>query len=940
MTGLQVDVSAALAAAAAEVVPWFEAQLPAAYFHDIPARTQRLHLAALVGAKATGVPPAVTLQSDAGRLVTVIRAEDRPGLLAELLRGLPDDQPLHQAKVYTARDGGLVLDVFSFGEPERFDADAPAMAAKRLATLAWAAEHDPDLSADDVDAYLSRCGAVFVDNLTPRRLVRFARLHRQVAGTDDVAVAAWSHDEGATITLAAGRVHARRLFERVAALLGHHGLSVVRAYLDPLSPGQDAVTLCTFVVQSTHPGGFVPDGPAWEALRRDLHRLKWLDDRVIACAYDHPQLGLARAEVIVALLDLVHVRLARRDPFGFSRDRLAQLAAQAIDVVSDLADDLLTGSATGRARLDTARLTEDTRTVLDEVARAIGATRGTNLHREHRYGLVLDLDPELLLGPDHTSVPYGVVYGHGVGFRAFHVRFREIARGGLRVVVPRALDQHALETERLFDEVYGLAFAQQLKNKDIPEGGAKGVILVHPGASAEQAVRAFTDGLLDLATGTPAQLLYLGPDENITPALITWIATRAADRGYAQPLAFMSSKPGAGINHKDYGVTSEGVTVFLETALRAHGVDPHKQPFTVKLTGGPDGDVAGNMIRILHREFGTHARVVGIADGSGSAEDPDGLDHAELLRLFAAALPIASFDTLALGPRGRVLGLDDPGGLEARNTLHSRIVADVFVPAGGRPRTLDGRTWRSFLQADGRPTSPIIVEGANLFLTPDARAQLSARGVSIVKDSSANKCGVICSSFEIAACMVLDEAQFLAVKDVFVQQVLDRLRTLARSEAELLFKARRRWPDVALPELSVRLSHVVLRTTDAIARALIGLDPEAYALLEEEVFAHLPPVLVERLGRGLLDRLPPAYVEQTIACAAATRIVYREGLDFLEGRDDADVAALAVAYLAEDRKVKALADAVARSGMPDAGRVADLLRLGGTRAALWLDEER
>lgn len=29
------------------------------------------------------------------------------------------------------------------------------------------------------------------------------------------------------------------------------------------------------------------------------------------------------------------------------------------------------------------------------------------------------------------------------------------------------------ESARQFDEAYGLAFAQQLKNKDIPEGGSK-----------------------------------------------------------------------------------------------------------------------------------------------------------------------------------------------------------------------------------------------------------------------------------------------------------------------------------------------------------------------------------------------------------------------------------------------------------------------------------
>ena len=39
-------------------------------------------------------------------------------------------------------------------------------------------------------------------------------------------------------------------------------------------------------------------------------------------------------------------------------------------------------------------------------------------------------------------------------------------------------------------------------------------------------------------------------------------------------------------------------------ALRAIGLRPTEEPWTVKLTGGPDGDVAGNMINILHRDYG------------------------------------------------------------------------------------------------------------------------------------------------------------------------------------------------------------------------------------------------------------------------------------------------------------------------------------------------
>lgn len=93
----------------------------------------------------------------------------------------------------------------------------------------------------------------------------------------------------------------------------------------------------------------------------------------------------------------------------------------------------------------------------------------------------------------------------------------------------------------------------------------------------------------------------------------------------------MSSKPRAGINHKEFGVTSEGVNCYLDAALRnVLTINPNNEKFTIKMTGGPDGDVAGNMIKILSRDYGQNAIIVGIADGFGSAEDPEGLNHDEV----------------------------------------------------------------------------------------------------------------------------------------------------------------------------------------------------------------------------------------------------------------------------------------------------------------------
>ena len=123
------------------------------------------------------------------------------------------------------------------------------------------------------------------------------------------------------------------------------------------------------------------------------------------------------------------------------------------------------------------------------------------------------------------------------------------------------------------------------------------------------------------------------------------------------------------------------------------------------------------------------------------AEDPEGLDSGELLRLFEAGLSILHFDTAKLSKNGIRMDAKTEEGNARRNSMHNRVVADVFVPGGGRPNTINVNNWKQFLLADGKtPSSKLIVEGANIFTTPEARKLLHEHSnVSIVKDSSANK---------------------------------------------------------------------------------------------------------------------------------------------------------------------------------------------------------
>jgi glutamate dehydrogenase len=305
------------------------------------------------------------------------------------------------------------------------------------------------------------------------------------------------------------------------------------------------------------------------------------------------------------------------------------------------------------------------------------------------------------------------------------------------------------------------------------------------------------------------------------------VIKRAAYRAYSVPAAFMSSKPLAGINHKEFGVTSEGVNVYLDVALKqALGINPRKDSFTIKMTGGPDGDVAGNELKILVREYGNNVKVVGVADHSGCAEDPDGLDHDELLRLVHEGLCISNFHPSKLCSEGVLHDVSTEAGIKMRNSMHNRLEADAFLPCGGRPNTIDIHNYKNFLKADGTPSSPLIVEGANLFITADARKALfDEAGVLIVKDSSANKGGVITSSYEICAAMLLSEEKFLENKPAIVEEVIAKLRGFAKMEAELLFREYDMYPG-SLPDISQVISNAINLTTDAVTVALDNLSAD------------------------------------------------------------------------------------------------------------------
>ena len=575
----------------------------------------------------------------------------------------------------------------------------------------------------------------------------------------------------------------------------------------------------------------------------------------------------------------------------------------------------------------------------------------TNYFYPRKTGLCFRMDPDVLDENHYPNQPFGFFYMIGRGYRGFHVRYRDTARGGMRIVMPKDLSQYEVAFAGLFDEVQGLSYAQQLKNKDIPEGGAKAVLLLSPGADKETAAIGAVDSILNLITSNPEtgkldpsvidyfdaeEFIYLGPDENLTNDLILAFVRQARRQGYRFPNAFMSSKPEAGINHKEYGVTSEGVNVFLDNMLRELGIDPKTQPFTVKMTGGPDGDVAGNELKILHREYGENARVVAVGDGFGAAYDPKGLNWKELLRLVKESLPISNFRKAALSKSKQafVIPADTKENIKIRNSLYATAKADIFIPAGGRPYTVNEENWRGFFDEKGILTVTAVVEGANIFFTEKARDLLQTAGVKIFKDSSANKCGVICSSFEIISSLILEPKEFMSIKDAYVAQVIEKLRNKADLEAKILLREfHERGGKQNLVNLSKVLSQVINRVTDLVSADLEGLSEKEFRspLNDHLLLNYVPQVLAGKYPDRILKDIPRSYRQAVISADIAAKLVYAEGITYLENLADDDVVRTVKFYVESQRRIVEILNDLESSSLPDKESLALIVRHSGAR---------
>ena len=585
------------------------------------------------------------------------------------------------------------------------------------------------------------------------------------------------------------------------------------------------------------------------------------------------------------------------------------------------------------------RVAESDKQILKLALELFSGTLKTDYYLEDRISLGLRLDPAKISAfydkRRFPEWPFAVIWVH-VPYGAYgsHIRFQDVARGGIRELKNIPQLRNAVLTEN-----YALVLTQQFKNVDIPEGGSKGTFIFDGGLNPVAVAIGYLDSLINFMQGSDKMVYYgkeqyavdpleLGPDEG-TDVISTLASVQAKMKGLSGWRQFMTAKLPllGGVPHKDNNllnppvignrVTSQGVMIHLDEAWKFLGINPLNQPVRINFTGGPHGDVGSGDIEIAIRKYGKNAKIISVTDSTGTAYDENGLDHEELMRLYNADTSIVNFDRRKLGKTAflapassdfvelgpevlenfnvKALNFYAGAGVEIleksgqiptrvkiksdllRDTIFFLAYADAFVPGGGLRDTISEKNMDLFFDLDGRPMAKTVVYGANVFTTPGANNFLESKGILVIPDEKANSVGV-----EVSSRTEVDGNLFFALGEMrnlmpqYFARVLEKLQANAVKKNWALMLEKRRHPgQFTVTEISPAVSKEIVRLSRVIEDSFASFPPGLIEAYLKNYYPDMPEV-ISRLGS-----IPQSRLQATVSKYIAATVVYNAGFDYV-----------------------------------------------------------
>ncbi len=520
---------------------------------------------------------------------------------------------------------------------------------------------------------------------------------------------------------------------------------------------------------------------------------------------------------------LVDLFVARFDPSQRSADDDAAISSIALVRKDDSAEAAARLEADLLRELDSVQSLDEDR-ILRLFLNVVLATTRTNFWQRDEAGALKD---HLAFKLDSSRIPempkpapFREIFVTGPRVEGVHLRFGEVARGGLR---------WSDRVEDFRTEVLGLAKAQQVKNAVIVPVGSKGGFVVKRPPSPDlgrDAVRGegiacyevFVSSLLDLtdnrryvapngsSSGAPVgsspppgdvvappplTVRHDGPDPYLVvaadkgTATFSDIANRISQRrGFWLDDAFASGGS-AGYDHKAMGITARGVWECVKRHFRELGKDIQRADFTCTGVGDMSGDVFGNGL-LLSR----HTKLIAAFDHRHIFLDPDPnpeVSWEERNRLFH--LDRSSWDDydrklissgggvfprsvkrIPLSPEVRERLSEKNSELTPAELVRAILRAKVellffggigtYVKATSETDAQVGDRSNDALRINGNELGALVVgEGANLAMTQRARIEYCLAGGRCNSDFIDNSAGVDCSDHEVNIKILLGDVE-------------------------------------------------------------------------------------------------------------------------------------------------------------------------------------
>jgi glutamate dehydrogenase (NAD(P)+) len=336
-------------------------------------------------------------------------------------------------------------------------------------------------------------------------------------------------------------------------------------------------------------------------------------------------------------------------------------------------------------------------------------------HAADQLDLKLSLRKMLIQPKREVQVEINVEMDSGeletfIGYRVQHDNSRGPFKGGLRY-----------HPDVDLDEVRALAALMTWKTAvvNLPYGGAKGGIAIDPKKLSvkelQRITRRFVDSIHDIIG---ADVDIPAPDMGTSHREMAWIRNQYEKYHGFSP-AVVTGKP-----VENYGAegreeaTGRGVGILAVKLLGRLG----RKVVGTRVALQGFGNVGSHAAKFLHEaEF----KIVAISDMTVGYYNPNGLNVPHMLRW-------------ALDHKGTLEGYSEAEKITNAQVLEAD--ADVLIPAAlGGVITAENAS---------RIKAPIIIEGANAPVTPEADKVFDGKGTIVLPDILANAGGVTVSYFE------------------------------------------------------------------------------------------------------------------------------------------------------------------------------------------------